>query len=67
MTAALPHLTATGEQGRLRLPRSLTGHGIRQFGGFDLLLINIPSAVTPLAWRHSRRDNASPRRIGRRI
>jgi Ca-activated chloride channel family protein len=38
----------------------------RQIGMFVLLLI-ILSAVTLLLWRHSRRDYASPRRIGRRI
>ena len=39
---------------------------MRQIGMFVLLLI-ILSAVTLLMWRHYRRDNASPRRIGRRI
>jgi len=33
---------------------------------FVLVLIFL-SAVTPLMWRHYRRDDASPRRIGRRI
>lgn len=33
---------------------------------FVLLFIFL-SAVTLLMWRHSRRDEASPRRIGRRI
>lgn len=33
---------------------------------FVLLFIFL-SAVTLLVWRHGRRDNASPRRIGRRI
>jgi hypothetical protein len=32
-----------------------------------VLSIIFLSAVTPLMWRHYRRDNASPRRIGRRI
>ena len=32
-----------------------------------VLLFTFLSAVTLLMWRHSRRDNASPRRIGRRI
>lgn len=33
---------------------------------FVFLLIFL-SSVTLLMWRHYRRDNASPRRIGRRI
>lgn len=32
-----------------------------------VLLFTFLSAVTLLMWRHSRRDEASPRRIGRRI
>jgi len=32
-----------------------------------VLLFTFLSAVTLLMWRHSRRDDASPRRIGRRI
>jgi hypothetical protein len=32
-----------------------------------VLLFTFLSAVTLLLWRHSRRDDASPRRIGRRI
>jgi hypothetical protein len=38
----------------------------RQIGMF-ILLLTILSAVTLLLWRHYRRDDASPRRIGRRI
>jgi hypothetical protein len=38
----------------------------RQIGMFVLLLTTL-SAVMLLLWRHSRRDYASPRRIGRRI
>ena len=32
-----------------------------------VLLFTFLSAVTLLMWRHTRRDDASPRRIGRRI
>ena len=39
-----------------------TGH-IKMF----VLLFIFLSSVTLLMWRHSRRDDASPRRIGRRI
>lgn len=34
---------------------------------FVLLFFIFLSAVTLLTWRHYRRDDASPRRIGRRI
>jgi Ca-activated chloride channel homolog len=60
---AQPHETAS--QVSEAEPPTRNGY-TRHIGMFVLLLI-ILSAVTLLWWRHHRRDNASPRRIGRRI
>ncbi|MEZ5874563.1 MAG: marine proteobacterial sortase target protein [Hyphomicrobiales bacterium] len=57
-----PQETSIDEISATPTPNSQT----RQIGMF-ILLLTILSAVTLLLWRHYRRDDASPRRIGRRI
>lgn len=56
------NVTTQAESAEPTAPNGKTGQ-ITMF----VLLFTFLSAVTLLMWRHSRRDNASPRRIGRRI
>jgi len=56
------NVTTQAESAEPTAPNGNTGQ-ITMF----VLLFTFLSAVTLLMWRHSRRDNASPRRIGRRI
>ncbi|MGA7458151.1 MAG: marine proteobacterial sortase target protein [Methyloceanibacter sp.] len=61
-----PQATQPSQPDSLAVPRVASTEPLRQAMLF-LLLLTFLSAATFIAWRYSRRDIASPRRIGRRI
>ena len=61
-----PQATQPSQPDSLVVPRVASTEPLRQAMLF-ILLLTFLSAATFIAWRYSRRDIASPRRIGRRI
>ena len=64
--APQPQATQPSQPDSLAAPRVASTEPLRQAMLF-ILLLTFLSAATFIAWRYSRRDIASPRRIGRRI
>jgi hypothetical protein len=61
-----PQATQPSRPDSLAVPRIASTEPLRQAMLF-ILLLTFLNAATFIAWRYSRRDIASPRRIGRRI